>query len=160
MAKRKNRTAGVICGCIGGLLALGIVAGVGYKSQGFRDWDVKGWFEKTDTTFTLSYDGFEFNHSASELKKAHEDKKDLYLAIGGVSLDLDEKLNDEKVLESFVAINKETEKQYTITFEKVDEETEKMNIVVADYVAPKKEETKTSEKVEEQVEETNSSSQE
>lgn len=155
---RKRKTLGVVCGCIGGLLALGIVAGVGYKSQGFREWDVKGWFEKVDTSFTLTYDGFEFDHTAAEVKQAYEDKQDMYLAIGNAKLDLEAKLDEEKVLESFVAVNNDTKKQYTISFETSGKD-ETLNIVVEDVTEEKedKDSTESTSETEEQTtSETNS----
>lgn len=48
--KKKNNVGAVIGGTIAFLLLLGLIGGVAYKSEGFRNWNVKDWFstEKTE----------------------------------------------------------------------------------------------------------------
>ena len=47
--RKKSNIGTIVGGTIAGLLLLGLVGGVAYKSQGFRNWDIKNWFTKSTT---------------------------------------------------------------------------------------------------------------
>ena len=42
--KRKSNVGAVVGGITATVLLLGLLGGVAYKSEGFKNWDVKNWF--------------------------------------------------------------------------------------------------------------------
>lgn len=41
---KKKNVGGIVATILGIILLLGLVGGIAYKSEGFRNWDVKNWF--------------------------------------------------------------------------------------------------------------------
>ncbi len=62
MSKRKTNVGGIIAGSIATVLLLGLIGGVAYKSEGFRNWNIKEWFNTSkseETTEKTSEEGLE-----------------------------------------------------------------------------------------------------
>lgn len=93
--KRKSNSGKVVLISILSVILLGLLAGVAYKSNGFRNWDVREWFsnEKSDLeykdTYKIEAEDYSVLHSV-ETSVKHEDYASNYSGdgyLGGITND-------------------------------------------------------------------------